>query len=803
MPPALAASAADALTPWERWLRRALVIAAVFLAFETLVYLLPALIDIDGSRQGWGQAPFVVNSWVKAGVFGAACAVIASDLRRFEPMVSVLVAGFVLWVVGGAAVLIFGDTSNEVDLLFLENVSMTTIMWLGIAWQGVMALIFAFLHRKAFRDRYGVSYLSTGQFRTVTALAETLLGPGTQLAPDQVAARVDRYLAAFNAQRKWVMKAALIGIHLYPVLFLRPPFPLMAADARRSFMEARFGTDVARRRIGSLRRWLVQGMMRIAQQIAYLGYYSDPKTHDEVGYVPFSRRPEYDPALRKRPGGLEVMTPAHMRGGTIGAEVAIVGSGAAAGVIAHHLVSQGQRVLLVERGSYVDPADFSEDEIEMFSRLYRDGALQLSRDFRLQVLQGMCVGGTTVVNNAVSIPPPEDVLEEWNRRLRGALPSAEVDAAVAEIRELLVINQQPESSFSPGAGKFVEGVEALGLGESARRFSPVDANISRCLGCGYCNIGCAFGRKLSMIDTLLPEAQAGGPGELRILAECEAGKIEARNGRIDAISCRANGRTIRVTADRFVVAGGAINSSHLLGRSGIGGPTVGRGLGFNIGSPITADFDEELNTYAGLQITHVFEPALGGPDVVMETWFNPVLSQAIAMPGWFEDHRRNMLRYKHLAAAGVIVGTRPNARVTKALLGGPDIVYEPDPADLRRVVDGLKLAGRIYLEAGAKRVMPATFMYHEFRSADQLDRLDEIVVDNSDIQLGTGHPQGGNALGLTPESGVVDPESFRVHNTSNLYLCDSSVFPTPLGVNPQLTVMALAKIAAERIGRGL
>jgi choline dehydrogenase-like flavoprotein len=798
-----AASTADELTPWERWLRRALVVSAVFLAFETLVYLLPALIDIDGSRQGWGEAPFVVNSWVKAGLFGAVCAVIASDLRRFEPMVSVLVAGFVLWVVGGLLVLIFGDTSKAVDVLFVDDVSMTAIVWFGVAWQGAMAALFVFLHRKAFRERYGLSYLSMGQFRTVTAVAETLLGRGTELPPDQVAARVDHYLAAFNAKRKWVMKAALIGIHFYPVLLARPPFPLMAADARRSFMEARFGTDVARRRVGSLRRWLVQGMMRIAQQIAYLGYYSDPRTHDEVGYVPFSRREEYDPALRKRPGGLDVITPGQVRGGTMKTEVAIVGSGAAAGVIAHHLVSQGQDVLLVERGSYVDPADFSEDEIEMFSKLYRDGALQLSRDFRLQVLQGMCVGGTTVVNNAVSIPPPGEVLEEWDRRLHGALPAAEIDAAVAEIKELLAIGTQPESSFSPGVGKFVEGVEALGLDERARRYGPVEANISCCLGCGYCNIGCAFGRKLSMIDTLLPEAQARGPGDLRILAECEASRIEAHNGRIEAISCRADGRALRVTADRFVVAGGAINSSLLLGASGIGGPTVGRGLGFNIGSPITADFDEELDTYAGLQITHVLEPERGGPDVVMETWFNPVLSQAIAMPGWFEDHRRNMLRYRHLAATGVIVGTRPNAKVTKALFGGADVVYTPDRGDLQRVVDGLKLAGRIYLGAGATRVMPATFMYHEFRSPEQLERLDEIVTDNSDIQLGTGHPQGGNALGPTPESGVADPSSFRVHGTGNLYLCDASVFPTPLGVNPQLTVMALAKIAAEKIGTGL
>jgi choline dehydrogenase-like flavoprotein len=797
------ASWTDELTSGEVWLRRALVVAAIFLAFETLVYLLPSLIDIDGSESGWGELPFVANSWVKAGLFGAVCAVIASDLRRFEPMVSVLVAGFVLWVVAGIAILIFGDTSERVEILGVE-LSMNTIMWIGLAWQAVMAILFAYLHRRAFRQRYDASYLSMGQLRTVTALAESLLGPDVSMAPEEVASRVDHYLAAFRAQRKWVMKAALIGIHFYPLVHLRPPLPLMAADSRRDFLETRFGSDVAQRRVSSLYRWLVQGMIRLAQQIVYLGYYSHPSTHHEVGYVPFSRRERYDPSLRKKPGGLEVMTPRDVRGGEIHADVAIVGSGAAGGIVAHDLVSKGQDVLVLERGGYVDPADFTEDEIDMFSKLYRDGALQLSRDFRLQVLQGMCVGGTTVVNNAVSIPPPDDVLADWNRRLQGALPGSVVDDAVSEVKRLLDIHEQPdlEGVFARGTERFVEGVEALGLSGSARRWGPIEANIRECLGCGYCNIGCAFGRKLSMIDTLLPAAQAEGPGQLRILAECPAERIESQNGRVEAIGCKANGRGLRVTADRFVIAAGAVGSSYLLGRSGVGGPRVGRGLGFNIGSPITADFADRQDTYAGLQITHVFEPERGGPDVVMETWFNPVLSQAIAMPGWFEDHRRNMRRYPHLAATGVIVGSQPNARVRKALLGGSEIQYEPHPDDLARVVDGVKLAGRIYFAAGAERVMPSTFMYHEFRSEEELDRLDEIVRDNSDIQLGTGHPQGGNSLGLSPDQGVVDPRTFRVHGTQNLYLCDASVFPTTLGVNPQLTVMALAKIAAEKIGSG-
>jgi choline dehydrogenase-like flavoprotein len=412
----------------------------------------------------------------------------------------------------------------------------------------------------------------------------------------------------------------------------------------------------------------------------------------------------------------------------------------------------------------------------------------------------MCVGGTTVINNAVSIRTPEEVVADWNRHTEGALEGLLDDQK--DVEEMLEISTQPPEVFSKGVEKFLEGADLLGLGDDARVFEPIAANIRDCLGCGYCNIGCAFGRKLSMVDTLLPQAQAlPGPGELRIVAECSAEGISTSNGSIDSIECRADGRKLRLRADRYVLAAGAVNSSYLLGRSSVGGPAVGKGLGFNAGSAITADFDERLDTYAGLQITHVYRPKRE-PDYVMETWFNPVLSQALNMPGWFEDHRRNMLRYAHLAATGVIVGTRNNAKVGKALLGGADIVYEPAAEDLERIVEGLKLAGRIYLKAGANRVMPATFEFHSFSDPDQLERLSEIVTDSSDISLGTGHPQGGNAMGLDPATSVVDPRTFRVHGTDNLYLCDASIFPTTIGVNPQLTVMGLAHRAAPRIAAG-
>jgi choline dehydrogenase-like flavoprotein len=788
------------LTRQERLLRLGLRIFAVCSAAETLIYLLPALI---GDSAGWGQLPFVAGSFVKAGMLSGLCFIASQDVRRYERLVSVLVIALALWSVAGAGMLIWGETSREVTVAGID-LTIEQIVWGGILFEGGLAVLYAVLHRLALRSRYRLEYLSVGQFRTVESLAEALLGDSVTgrealLGADEVAANVDRYLAAFRAKRKWLMKVALTGINFYPLFRFRVPLNLMHAEERRPFLEARFGDDVARRRISHLRRWLVQAAIRLAQQVVYLGYYNDERTFDEVGYVRFSRRPRYDPKLRKRPGGLEVMRPGDIRGGGLEADVAIVGSGAAAGVIGYRLAQEGRRVLMLERGPYEDPAHFTEDEAEMLCRLYRDGAVQLARDFRLQVLQGQCVGGTTVVNNAVSIPPPERVVAEWQRRLDGGLGNGALGDAVEAVRSLLEIGEQPGEVFSPGTLKFVKGVEEMGLGERARRFTPVDANIKDCLGCGYCNIGCAFGRKLSMLDTLLPRAQREfGAEALRIASECEVERIEHAAGEVSALSCRVGGRRVEVSADRYLVCAGAVSSSYLLGRSGIGGASAGRGLSFNMGSPITADFEDEVHSYDGLQITHVFEPG-GGPDVIMETWFNPVLAQALAMPGWFEEHRRNMLRYPHLAATGVLVGTESNAKVEKALFGGADVVYEPTAADLRRLVEGVKLAGRIYLAAGAKRVMPATFQFHSFDEPEQLEQLDEIVTDSSDIQLGTGHPQGGNSLSLDPAEGVVDPETFGVHGTENLHLCDASVFPTSVGVNPQLTVMSLAHLAAGRI----
>src|SRR5262249_17855905 len=137
-------------------------------------------------------------------------------------------------------------------------------------------------------------------------------------------------------------------------------------------------------------------------------------------YTPFTKRGldplVYKPIRRHPP--LLVTTPDEVRRRGLdvitSADVVIIGSGAARSILAEQLLAPGRDVLLLEKGLYVDPDDFTEDEVHQIGHLYADGALQVSQSYRFQIIQGNCVGGGTVINNAVCFETPERILQSWN-----------------------------------------------------------------------------------------------------------------------------------------------------------------------------------------------------------------------------------------------------------------------------------------------------------------------------------------------------------------------------------------------------
>jgi len=785
------------------FLKFLLLISLLILLFHVFPKWTPAFMEGFAFQ---GFALLANHSFPQGAVLSLLLAMVIGDIRRFSILLRLLIGFLVIGVIWSAINWIRAMDPHEGDMPY----------WAKTAVYAALLVIVWLLFGAAERARYALKYLSVRQFQTLEALAEVCIAGDSrsevlQILPVEVAMNVDNYLWKFKARSKWVMKVVLTSMEFYPLLSLHVPLSQMLPDDRLNFLKKRFLTASQYRMLPDWYVQLTQAAIRMSKQLCYMGYYSDKRVHKSIGYTPFNDRKDIGERLAQFPtnhsqsASLRVMTEPDITTGEITADVVIVGSGAGASILAHQLVGLGRKVLLVERGELELPSTFNDDEVDMVSRLYADGALQLSRDFRFQVFQGSCVGGSTVVNNAVCFETPDYILDKWINEMGIGIDRPRYEQSMKEVYSMMHVAHTPtmtnEKYLNPGGSLFSAACEKMGYGKP--QLDSVMANIDGCLGCGYCNIGCQFGRKLSMLDTILPQAQQRYPDKLQILAGCEGVGFNKKGNRIVSLTGQfKSGRKVTIKGNTFVSSAGAISSSMLLIKSKLGIANAGKKLAFNLGSQITAAFKQPINSYDGLQISHFLKT--GDRRFVMETWYNPPMFQSTAMPGWFDQHFHNMHEYGNMACTGVLVGTSSNAEVKAAGLLGRDINYVPTEDDFDSLMEALEKAAEIYLSAGgAVRVMPNTFTYYEYKTTEELkENLRKDVKSSRDISTGTGHPQGGNVMSNDPATGVVD-EGLKVFGFENLFVCDASVFPTSLGVNPQVTVMTLAHYAAPMIARNV
>jgi choline dehydrogenase-like flavoprotein len=245
---------------------------------------------------------------------------------------------------------------------------------------------------------------------------------------------------------------------------------------------------------------------------------------------------------------------------------------------------------------------------------------------------------------------------------------------------------------------------------------------------------------------------------------------------------------VEIVARSVVVACGAVQSSLLLQASGIR-RNVGKRISFNVATPIFGEFAEPVN---GAEEIPMGSYADFG-NLILESVFYPPATMAASVPGWFADHTARMRRYAHLAVIGAVAPTSGFASVSLrrgARSHLPILRSGLCQSDLERLAIGARRAAEILLLAGADSVYAATVNPRPKVWTRNAGLAPELL-DVDDAVLVSAHPQGGNAMSDAVDRGVVDSE-FRVHDVPNVFVCDASIFPSALGVNPQLTVMALA-----------
>ena len=481
----------------------------------------------------------------------------------------------------------------------------------------------------------------------------------------------------------------------------------------------------------------------------------------------------------------------------LGCDVVVVGSGAGGAVVATELALAGQRVIVLEEGKHV-PAEAHGRmrQSQSLRSVWREGsvsaALGLPGAPTVNMMTGKTVGGSSVCTGGVCFRVPERVADTWSRDMGLAdLSSSGLDAAYSHVEEAIHVEEVPLSMRSRSTELFAEGSAKLGA-----PLSPMRRNTRGCDGCGRCNFGCPHMAKLSVDLSYLPRAMQAGA---RVISECLIERVDIEHGRAVGVSGHAligqDGRRtakVRVRAKRVVVACGGIHSPVLLSASGIGGigSHVGRNLTVHPGFRVYALFDEPVRGWAGA-LQSAYSEAYADHGITLTSLFVPASVIAASMPGAGPRHARLAEQVDHIAMFGVQVHDDGGGLVIRTPFSRePLVLYQCSDHDRAAIRFGIRIMGESFLAAGAKQLwLPV--LGTEGLDADAFRRFDLDRVPMSQLEVGSQHPLGTCRMSRRASDGAVDPWG-RSWDVENLYVADGSILPSSLGVNPQLTVMAMA-----------
>jgi choline dehydrogenase-like flavoprotein len=479
----------------------------------------------------------------------------------------------------------------------------------------------------------------------------------------------------------------------------------------------------------------------------------------------------------------------------------IVGSGAAGGAAARVLADTGATLAIVEEGPAVATAEFDDRVWPTFRRLYRDMGTQLARGrAAIPVLQGCCLGGTTVVNSAIVWRLPDDVWASWasDYGLGQALPLEALHRYWDQLERELSVQPTAPAIWGENNRLLQVGAQRLGVaGAPLRRYAV------GCQGSARCSLGCPHGAKQSMLVSYLPYAASRGA---RLFTSARVDRVLMQADRAVGVAghfhvpqFRRNLAPFRLRARRAVlVAASAIQTPLLLARSGVRSAHLGRHFQGHPGAGLIAVFDQPVNVWQGATQGYESDQHRVDGRFKVETLSLPPELVFARLPGVGAAWQNSLAQAGHMALWAVQLRAQAQGSVRAGFLGA-DIHYDLTADDMDHLRRGLRFTAELMFAAGAREVLPGIDgLPDRLTQPDQARLLGAGPADPACYSFALTHLFGTARMSAAPAAGVVDTE-FRVHGTRNLHVIDSSVFPTNLGVNPQHTIMAVAMHAAQRV----
>ncbi|HTK45046.1 MAG TPA: GMC family oxidoreductase [Patescibacteria group bacterium] len=507
------------------------------------------------------------------------------------------------------------------------------------------------------------------------------------------------------------------------------------------------------------------------------------------------------------------------------ADVVVVGSGAGAGVVAAELARAGRSVLVVEAGPFVDEATMPRDELDAYGRLYLNHGLLSTWDGAITLLAGSGVGGGTLVNWMTCLDAPAEVRGEWaTEHGIDGVDGAEWSADIAAIEDRLGV--APATAIPPKDELIRRGATALGWEAGVIRRNATD-----CGDCGSCPFGCRRGTKASGIRAHLADAVALGA---RVLDRARVRSVIREGGASGPVVgvagslapadaggsvAEAAPRPFSAHARQVVLAAGALRSPAILQASRIGHPSIGRYLRIHPVPIIGTLHDEPVDMWRGtmqaIRSLQFGQDEPGRRRYVIESAPGHLGLLALVLPwGGAAAHAELMARAGRFSPLIAITrdGGAGRTRLTRA--GRVRIDYQLDAAGRSTLRHALVSMARLARAGGAREILAigAPLRRHVVDGAgDEAARFATFERDLAETDfsphrgtVASAHQMGTIRLGADPADHPADPRGrvradARGSIVPGLYVADASTFPTGIGVNPMLTVMAMARRVSRTV----
>ncbi len=499
---------------------------------------------------------------------------------------------------------------------------------------------------------------------------------------------------------------------------------------------------------------------------------------------------------------------------TVVSDVCIIGSGCGGATLAKRLSDLGLSVVVVEQGGYYPADSMDQNELNMAGKISAERNFATSADGGNTLVYGANVGGASVHYWADSYRSPSDRIDLWKSRYGIAGHGlAQLEPAWDEIEKNLNIHEAPDEHFNRMNQLVRTATNTLGW--KGHRMPQARKD---CVMSGHCMQGCNYDAKQSQMITHIPMAIENGA---QIYADCMAQNLVHADGKVVAIEARAMDRarnrpsdiTLRFEAGAFAIAAGGFNSSYfLLKQDGFKEalPALGKHFSMNPTAMVHAQYDERIELWRGIPSAWgIDEFRLARYDsnggyteggyLLMANQVHPGLLGAV-IPGFGSDHADWMKNLANFGGTAGWIDDHPDELGEISINGdGARVVtYEYGPTTQKILRDLIKKQVLVHQAAGAKRILVGDYAGTKIEKPSDMARIDSLPISAGGLIMGSPHPAGGCRMGDDPETSVVGSDHL-VHGFENLFVSDSSVFPTGVSMDPSLTIMGFSYVAADHI----